>query len=115
LVNSDLTFTTTGAKENKFVATLLFNYNTNRIYSLGAPGNGNGIGNQDIDELAIPKLDFISSYEFNNHFSIGLRVKNMLNPNFSKTKEILNGESHDAVISDYRKGITSSLSLTYKL
>lgn len=116
LANSDVTVTKIGPKQTKLVATVVLNYNTARIYSLGAPGNGDGTGNQDIDELAIPKLDFISSYDFNEHFSVGLKVKNLLNPNFRKTKQIGTGEQqYDAIISNYQKGITTTLGLTYKL
>ena len=113
LVNSDITFTRETSSSSKFVSTILFNYNTSRIYSLGAPGNGRGQGSQDINDVAIPKLDFISSYDFNSHLSIGVRIKNLLNPDCRKTKEI-KSESREVVISDYQKGITTSLSLSYK-
>ena len=109
LVNSDITFRSESSSGKKMMATLLFNYSTNRIYSFGAPQS-----NEDIVEQFIPKLDFISSVDLTNHFNIGLKVTNLLNARYQLTKQVLvNGSSEDAQIGDYRKGITTSLSLAY--
>ncbi|HEY3430177.1 MAG TPA: hypothetical protein VGK39_05820, partial [Cyclobacteriaceae bacterium] len=117
LVNSDITLTREGGRGNKLTATVLFNFNTDRIYSLGAPGDGKGVGNFDIDEKSILKMDFISSYVLNNHFTIGLSVKNILNPHFKQTKEVTPtpGTTAFETISDYQKGITTSIGVAYKL
>lgn len=109
LVNSDITFRSESASGKKMMATLLFNYSTNRIYSFGAPQS-----NEDIVEQFIPKLDFISSIDLTKHFSVGLKVTNLLNARYQLTKQVLvNGSSKDAQIGDYRKGITTALSLAY--
>ncbi len=113
LVNSDITMTREGANGRKSKATLLFNYNTTSIYSLGTGGPG---GNLDINDRLVPKLDFIYSLDLNNHFSLGLRFKNLLNPHFKQTKEVITlaGVRREEIISDYQKGITTSLGVTYK-
>lgn len=116
LINSDLTLTRSGVNGRLLTTTVLFNYNTDRIYSLGAPGNGQGVGNFDINESFIPRLDFISSYGLNDHFSIGVSIKNILNPQFRQTKEVAPsaGVTTTEIISDYQKGITASVGVSYK-
>lgn len=109
LVNSDVTFRSESSTGKKMLATLLFNYSTNRIYSFGAPQS-----NEDIVEQFIPKLDFISSFDLTTHFNVGLKVTNLLNARYQLTKQVMvNGSAEDAQIGDYRKGITTSISLAY--
>jgi outer membrane receptor protein involved in Fe transport len=111
LVNSDVTFKSESESGKQVMATLLFNYSTNRIYSFGAPQS-----NEDIVERFIPKLDFISSFDLTTHFNLGLKVTNLLNAKYQLTKQVqpLGGSVQDAQISNYQKGITTSISLAYK-
>lgn len=110
LVNSDITFKSESENGRNILATLLFNYSTNRIYSFGAPQ-----GNEDIVERFIPRLDFISSIDLTDHFNIGLKVNNLLNAKYQLTKQFdpLNGPAQDGRISNFQKGITTTLSLAY--
>jgi outer membrane receptor protein involved in Fe transport len=110
LVNSDITFKSENENGRRFMTTVLFNYSTNRIYSFGAPQS-----NEDIVERFIPRLDFISSIDLNSHFNIGLKVNNLLNAKYQLTKQVdpLNGPVQTGLISNFQKGITTSLGLTY--
>lgn len=110
LVNSDITFKRESESGRSVLATLLFQYNTNRIYSFGAPQS-----NEDIIERFIPRLDFITSVDVTSHFSIGLKIENLMNAKYQLTKKVdpLNGPAYDARISNFQKGTTTSIGLTY--
>lgn len=110
LVNSDVTFRSENSRGRKMMATVLFNYNMSRISSFGA-----GQGNEDIVERFIPKLDFISSFDLNDHFSLSIKATNLLNAKYQLTKQVdpLNGPKRDALIGSYQKGVTTSIGLTY--
>ena len=88
------------------MATLVLNYFSDRIFSIGAP-----VGNEHIYEKGIPTLNFISRYAFSRKMSVNLNIKNILNPEFRLTKEIL---GRDEVISNYKKGVTTSLGVSYR-
>ncbi len=107
LVNSDITFNTQGQKGRSLTTALVFNFFSDRIYSIGAP-----VGNQHIYENGIPRLDFISKIGLSEKFSLSLNVRNILNPNYRLTKKVDSGANE--IISDYRKGLTTSLGFTYK-
>ncbi len=111
LLNTDLTYTLESGNGKMLTTTVLFTYGASRIYSLGAP-----MGNNDINEVIVPSLDFITKYSFNSHLSVGLNIKNLLNPDFKRTKEIvsLSGVTSDDIISQYKKGIATSIGFSYK-
>jgi TonB-dependent receptor len=104
LINSDLTYE---VEKNGFSLTsaLVFNYFSERIFSLGTAGS------QNIVEKGIPTLDFITRTKLGEHVSLNLGLKNLLNPNFQLTKELDNGT--DAIISNYKKGTNVSVGLSY--
>ncbi|MFI2741320.1 TonB-dependent receptor domain-containing protein [Zhouia sp. PK063] len=112
LLNTDLTYNWS-LTQNKLMSSLVLNYFSDRVYSLGAQGVQNYI------EKGVPTLDFVLNNEFNKHFSISLKAKNLLNPHFKLTQDIEenageNITAHTETISDYQKGIFFSLGLNYK-
>ncbi len=79
-----------------------------RIGSLGAATIEN------VNERSIPTLDFVTRYELNHHFTVNLSVKNILNPEYKLDREVSSTGNFDT-ISSYRRGVTSSIGLSYRL
>lgn len=107
LVNSDLTFLREGSRGRTFMTSLVLNYFSDRIFSIGAPK-----GNQHIYERGVPTLDLISKFGLTQRLSLSLNVKNLLNPEYRLTKKIDSGEKE--LISSYERGTTTSIGFTYK-
>uniref|UniRef100_UPI004047C470 hypothetical protein n=1 Tax=Roseivirga sp. TaxID=1964215 RepID=UPI004047C470 len=104
LINSDLTYEVEKAGFN-FTSSLVFNYFSERIFSLGTAGS------QNIVEKGIPTLDFITRTRLGEHVNLNLGLKNLLNPDFQLTKELNNGT--DAIISNYKRGVNVSVGFSY--
>lgn len=103
LVNSDLTF---NYDKNDFglTSSLVGNFFSNRIYSLGTAGNENLVEQSRIS------LDFVNTINFNKHFSLDLKARNLLDPNYEITQEVM---GNDLNVSSYKRGLTISAGLSY--
>lgn len=105
LANADLTFslTTKGGKE--FINSLVLNYFSDRIYTIGT------IGYDDIMEKGIVGLDFVSSSEIIKNLTLKIRAKNILNQTHELFRKSKKGRF---LLNSYKKGIDLSLGLSYK-
>lgn len=107
IANSDLTYYYSNQKHN-WTSSLVFNYFSDRIYTNGT------LGFEDIIEEGVPTLDFVSSFNFNKKISLKFKASNLLNPNFSLTRESsLTGEK--IILNRYKKGIDLSLGIGLEL
>ncbi len=106
LVNGDLSYM---LKKSTFEwnSSLVVNYFTDRIYSVGVNGYN------DIMENSRPTLDFITSAKLKKHFGINFKVKNLLNPEFKLTREASSSDAQNIVLESYKKGMTLDLGLSY--
>ena len=106
LANLDFSYTHT-KKEKSFVASIIFNYFSHRIHTIGAKGF------KDIIEEGLPSLDFASSYSLNNHLSLKLKAKNLLNASyrFSRESSLLDEK---IILNELKKGINISLGASYE-
>jgi hypothetical protein len=106
LANLDFSYTHT-KKEKSFVASIIFNYFSHRIHTVGAKGF------KDIIEEGLPSLDFASSYSLNNHLSLKLKAKNLLNASyrFSRESSLLDEK---IILNELKKGINISLGASYE-
>ncbi|WP_037318958.1 TonB-dependent receptor [Salegentibacter sp. Hel_I_6] len=106
VINSDLTYNyeTQGFD---LLSSLVLNYFSDRIFSLGVQQQGN------IVETGIPTLDFINQTSLGENWGLNLKIQNMLDPEFTLTQDDLNGNTN--TINNFRKGITFSLGVSYKL
>ena len=104
LINTDLTYQ---VEKNgfDFTTSVVFNYFSERIFSLGTAGS------QNIMEKGIPTLDFVTRTKLGEHLGVNLSFKNLLNPEFQLTKELDSGV--DTLINSYRRGMNVSLGLNY--
>ncbi|WP_378186318.1 TonB-dependent receptor domain-containing protein [Aquimarina sp. W85] len=105
LLNTDITLNTKGKKLNT-TSSLVFNYFSDRIFSLGIQTN------QNIVEKAIPTLDFIFKTEIGEKTSLKFGAKNLLNPTYKLTKETITGE--EVTVTDFKKGMNFSVGLSYQ-
>lgn len=106
IINSDLTFKVEGNKGKIFMSALVFTTDMERISVLGNNQSDN------IMASSIPRLNFITKYDFNAHLSAGFNLKNILNPDFHETRKTTAGVKE--TIELYNKGVSGSLSLSYK-
>ena len=106
LANADLTFQkSTGTYS--VTSSVVFNYFSDRIFSIGTRGFENVV------EKGVPTLDFVTQSTLGKNFGISLKVKNLLNPDFTLTRES-NGAADAVTLSEYKRGIDVSLGLSYK-
>lgn len=103
--NFDISHTYTNG-EKSFVNSLVFNYFSNRIHTIGSRGY------KDIIEQGVPTLDFISSAKFNKNITFKLKATNLLNPYYKLTREASNS-NENIVLNEYKKGVNVSLGVSY--
>ena len=107
ILNADITYIS--IKNNKCLATsLVFNYFSDRIYSIGT------LGYNDTIEKGIPFLDFVASYQFNKRLYLKFKVANLLNPAFNLVRKSSISNEH-IVLNQFRKGSGVNLGLSYNL
>jgi len=106
LTNLDLSYTHT-KKEKSFVASIIFNYFSNRIHTVGAKGF------KDIMEEGVPTLDFASSYSFNNHLSLKMKAQNLLNASYRLSRQS-SVSDEKVILNEFKKGQNFSLGVSYE-
>ncbi|MCP4521182.1 MAG: TonB-dependent receptor plug domain-containing protein [Cytophagales bacterium] len=103
---------TTGTAKHSIKFTVAYNVFGPRIFAAGVQGA------EDIFERPVNTLDFIVKAKFNDRLSIGIKAKNLLNPEIKMEQaqsSLSDLESSDALlVNSYRRGISIGLSLGYK-
>ena len=105
LLNADISINKK-YNDNTFMSSVVFNYFSERVYSIGTRGFENVL------EKGIPTLDLVSSYNFNNNYSIKLKATNILNPDYQLTRAGFDG-GENIVLRNYKKGVNLSLGFAY--
>lgn len=103
LGNADVTYFKAWNDKN-IMATLAYNYNSDRIYALGNEQKGNLV------DKGFGMLDFIFKTTFNENFGMGLSAKNLLNPSIDRVQQNLD---QDHLVRSYKLGSVFSISLNY--
>lgn len=107
IFNGDLSYNY--QKNNfEFTASLIANYVSKHIYSIGVNGFN------DIEENGLTTLDFVSSVKLNKHLGISLKAKNLLDPDYQLTRVASVDGANATVLSSYKKGIGLSFGLSYQ-
>ncbi|GAA4800704.1 TonB-dependent receptor [Litoribaculum gwangyangense] len=106
IINADLSYKPVISESFKPAANLIFNYSSDRIFSLGSGDVGN------IIEKAVPKLDFILKNQIGKNTEINLSAKNLLDPSIETIRE--NTGDGDVLLSSFKRGITFGLQFKYK-
>jgi hypothetical protein len=102
LINSDLTYTRKLKNESLLTSTLVLNYFSDRVYSIGTRGFEN------IVEKSIPTLDFVTRLNINKKYNVSLKGQNLLNPNFQLSRDGANN-GDNVVLRDFKRGVNLSL------
>ena len=117
---TNLALTLNTGNKYPYEFTLAGNYASDRIFSLGAPRNQSQpevFYNGEITEKGVVVLDFIFNKEINEHWSIGLTAKNLLNPTIKRVQLIESAvdriQSERTVLS-YNTGIDTKVSVSYR-
>lgn len=105
VINADISYK---LKYKKFEPsfTLVYNYFSDRLYSIGV------IGVSDVNEKGVHTLDFISKCPINNQFEFSLNLKNITNPSYDRYQSI---DGVDITTNSFKRGFNASLGLTYKV
>lgn len=106
LMNADLSYTKKWNNESDIMATVLYNYFSDRLYALGSEGRGNQI------DQGVGTLDFILKYKINRRFGVDLGARNLLNPAYERIQESANGP---LTVLSYKRGVRFSLGVKYTL
>jgi TonB-dependent receptor len=106
IVNADLSYKPNFGDNYKPVANLIFNYSSDKIFSLGSGNVGN------IIEKAVPTLDFILKNNIGKNTEFNFAVKNILDPSIETIRE--NTGDGDVLLSSFKRGITVNLQFKYK-
>jgi len=104
ILNADVTYIKDFSKTANLLATLAYNYFSDRVYAIGSAGKG------DIVDKGIGSLDLIVKSEISKKIKLGFSLKNVLNPTIKRIQEIQKIE-----VLSFKKGINASFSLTYKI
>jgi outer membrane receptor protein involved in Fe transport len=117
IVNASLNFETN--EDFPLDASLVANYASDRIYALGAAeiqSSGDINYNEEIVENGFVTLDAIINKELNENWTIGLRARNILNPEIKRTQLVRPSttgiESEETVLS-YTRGVRLGLNINY--
>lgn len=105
LANADVTYKTTNANFD-LTSTLVVNYFSDRIFSIGTRGFENVV------ESGIPTLDFITQTSIGKNLGLNIKLRNILDPEFTLTRES-NGAAPSTTLSEFKRGIDVSLGLSY--
>ena len=104
LMNADISFNKK-YENDEFTATVVLNYFSDRVYSIGTRGFEN------IIEKGIPTLDLVSSYNLNKKYRFNLKATNLLNPSFQLSRD--NASGSNVILSNYKKGVNLSIGISY--
>jgi len=118
IVNSSFTFSNN--KENEFLGTLTANYSSDKILALGRANEARNFRtafNNEIIEKGFLTLDLVLSKKFNEHLTVKLINKNLIDPEIRQTQLIeppTTSTSSEETVLSFRKGRSISLGLSYK-
>ena len=102
LLNVDASYFKEFGKDKNILATLAYNYFSDRIYALGTETRGNMV------DVGFGTLDFIVKSQLNKNIGLSLSAKNLLNPEIERVQE-----KQDVTVLSYKKGQNVKLTLSY--
>ncbi|WP_205600365.1 MULTISPECIES: TonB-dependent receptor [Sphingobacterium] len=105
LINADITYHKSFRNDANLVATVVYNYYSDKLYAIGSEQRGNLVDN------GISGLDFILRSKLTKRIGVDLAVKNILNPRFERWQH--NIPTPERVLS-YKRGVNFGLGLKYQ-
>lgn len=111
LLNTDLTYAYTKGWRHYTLAMVL-SYFSDRIHTYGSRGITRGGLQYDIMEQGRANLNLVGSAKLSHQLSLKLKANNLLNSPYTR-KQQPNDGSEAQVVSEYRKGVSFSVGLSY--
>lgn len=116
ILNAALNFAT--HTENQTRASISANYASDKIYALGAPEiqtQSEVYYNDAIMEKGFVMLNAVLGHDLNEHLSLELKAKNLLNPRIERTQLVrpVGGTETEETVRSFKKGMVVSLQLKY--
>lgn len=117
IVNTSLNFDTNS--ENPFDVTVTGNYASDRIFAIGAPefqSSGDINYNDAIIEKGFVTLDAVLRKQFGEHWRVGLRGRNLLNPTIKRTQKVkpsTTGIETEETVLSYTRGMQLGFNINY--
>lgn len=105
VLNADISYSKKWEKGGSVLATVAYNYFSDRLYSLGTETRGNQV------DKGFGTLDFILRSKLDKNIGINFAAKNLLNPDIRRVQENLNGAVD---ILSYKRGMNFSLGINYQ-
>ena len=103
LLNGDVSYFKAFSNKRDFLATVTYNYFSDRVYAIGTNARGS------IVDKAVGTLDLILKSNVSEKITLGLSVKNILDPKVERIQE-----TQDVIVESYKKGINIKFSVNYK-
>jgi CarboxypepD_reg-like domain/TonB-dependent Receptor Plug Domain len=103
LLNGDISYFKELSKDRNILATLAYNYFSDRIYSLGTNEKG------DLIDKAVGTLDLILKTKLTKNLSFGFSAKNLLDPTVERFQD-----KQDVLVKSYKKGVNFKFAIAYK-
>lgn len=107
LINSDITYQIMDSKNRELTSSLILNYFSDRIYTIGA------LGYEDIMEEGVVTLDFVTSFKLSKNIGLNLKAVNLLDSSFTLARN--NSSLGKTVLNQYKKRININLGLSLTL
>ncbi|MBB6611498.1 TonB-dependent receptor [Pontibacter sp. Tf4] len=110
ILNADLTYNLVTDRNVDVTSTLVLNYLSDKVHTIGTRGFNNLI------EESITTLDFITAVGLNEHLKLSLKAKNLLNPAYKLTREGAGSDTkgQSVTIGSYKTGVQFDLGVNYK-
>lgn len=108
LANADLTYTPEFRNGDGLSLSLLYSLQGPRIHAVGIMGLG------DVKQMPVHTLDFACSYRFNEHFSVRLAFRNMLDSTIKFKQEIPDAD-RTVDVEQWRVGPGFEIGISYSL
>lgn len=105
ILNADLSYTKNFRNDSGIMATIAYNYYSDKLYAIGAEEKGNLV------DKAMGSLDLVFKSKLTKSFGIDFGARNLLNPEFKRVQE---NKSGDVLVFNYKKGLTFGLGMNYQ-
>lgn len=103
IINADLSYTKNLESGKNFIATVLYNYYSDKLYAIGTGGIGHRV------DKGIGTLDFVIKSKLSKSLHLNLTARNLLNPSYERWQENIN----PVKVLSYKKGQFFNLALQF--
>lgn len=107
LVNADLSYAPRFGTDKQLIMALVYNLQGPRIHTVGIYGLG------DVKQDALHTLDFVATYQINEHFSVKAEVKDLLNSTI-RFKQDVPEAGKKVTVESFQPGTGAEIGFSYR-